>query len=81
MISHLYSKKMIEAKAVSQQKTFDAAKVFVQAEGILPAPESSHAIAVTIEEALIAKKENKKKVIVFNLSGHGYFDFNAYAMN
>jgi len=81
MISHLFNKKMIEAKAVSQERTFDAAKVFVQTEGILPAPESSHAIAVTIEEALKAKKENRKKVIVFNLSGHGYFDFNAYAMN
>jgi tryptophan synthase beta chain len=81
LISHLHDKKMIEAKAVSQEKVFDAAKVFIQTEGILPAPESSHAIAAVIEEALIAKKENKKKVIVFNLSGHGYFDFNAYAVN
>jgi len=77
----LYEQKMIEAQAVSQEKVFDAAKLFVQTEGILPAPESSHAIAAAIDEALIAKKENKKKVIVFNLSGHGFFDFNAYATN
>ena len=81
LVSHLYSKNLIKAKAYSQEKVFDAAKVFMQAEGILPAPESSHAICAAIEEALDAKARNEKKTILFNLSGHGFFDYNAYAMN
>jgi tryptophan synthase beta chain len=81
LVSHLYSKDLIEAKAYPQQKVFNAAKIFMQAEGILPAPESSHAICAAIEEALNAKTNNIKKTIVFNLSGHGFFDYNAYAMN
>ena len=72
---------MIEARAYSQPKVFDAAKVFFRTEGILPAPESSHAICAAIEEALEAKKNNTPKVIVFSLSGHGFFDYNAYALN
>ena len=52
--------------------------MFSKLEGIIPAPESSHAIAGAIKEALNAKKENKEKIIVFTLSGHGLFDLNAY---
>lgn len=81
LVSYFYDKKMIEARAYSQPKVFDAAKVFFRTEGILPAPESSHAICAAIEEALEAKKNNTPKVIVFSLSGHGFFDYNAYALN
>ncbi len=69
----------IEAKAVGQLATFEAGLMFARAEGIIPAPESSHAIRVAIEEALEAKREGAKRVIVFNLSGHGHFDMTAYA--
>ena len=78
LVSGLYANKLIEAVAVHQMDTFKAAKRFLQAEGTTPAPESSHAIAVAIDEALKAKKEGKKKVIVFNLSGNGYLDLGAY---
>jgi len=78
LVSALHANKLIEAVAVNQLATFEAAKMFLTTEGILPAPESAHAIRVAIEEALAAKKEGKKKVIVFNLSGHGYLDLGAY---
>lgn len=68
----------IEARAVQQTATFDAALQFARAEGIFPAPESSHAIRVAIDEALAAKESGEKKVIAFNLSGHGHFDMTAY---
>jgi tryptophan synthase beta chain len=68
----------IEARAVHQLATFEAAVQFTRAEGILPAPESAHAIRAAIDEALLCKKEGKKKVIAFNLSGHGHFDMTAY---
>ncbi len=74
----LVHEKLIEAVAVYQTKVFDAAIQFTRTEGLLPAPETSHAIAVAIEEALRAKAEGKEKVIVFNCSGHGYFDLGAY---
>ncbi|HOE11375.1 MAG TPA: TrpB-like pyridoxal phosphate-dependent enzyme [bacterium] len=74
----LVHEKLIEAVAVYQTKVFDAAIQFTRTEGFLPAPETSHAIAVAIEEALRAKEEGKEKVIVFNCSGHGYFDLGAY---
>ncbi|MCK5222840.1 MAG: TrpB-like pyridoxal-phosphate dependent enzyme, partial [Candidatus Aminicenantes bacterium] len=57
------------------------ANIFLRTEGILPAPEAAHAIAKVIEEAEKAKVENKEKVILFNLSGHGFFDINAYSKN
>jgi len=78
LISFLYHKKLIEAAAFSQKQCFRAAEIFAQAEGIIPAPESSHAIAQVISEAARAKKEGKKTVILFNLSGHGLLDLGAY---
>jgi len=74
----LYDQKLIDAIAVHQNACFEAATMFARTEGIIPAPESSHAIRAAIDEALKAKKENKKKVILFNLSGHGHFDMVAY---
>jgi len=68
----------IEARAVHQLPTFEAAVQFSRAEGIIPAPESAHAIRAAIDEALRCKIEGKKKVIAFNLSGHGHFDMAAY---
>jgi tryptophan synthase beta chain len=68
----------IEARSVHQGEAFAAAVAFARAEGILPAPESSHAIRVAMDEALAAKAAGEKRVIVFNLSGHGHFDLAAY---
>jgi tryptophan synthase beta chain len=68
----------IEARAVKQLATFEAAVQFSRAEGIIPAPESAHAIRVAMDEALECKKTGQKKVIAFNLSGHGHFDMMAY---
>ncbi len=77
-VSALYDAGYIDAVAVSQIGTFDAAVQFTKAEGILPAPESAHAIRVAIDEALDAKAKGEKRVILFNLSGHGHFDMTAY---
>ncbi len=68
----------IEARAVHQGRAFAAAVAFARAEGILPAPESAHAIRAAIDEATAAKATGEKKVILFNLSGHGHFDLAAY---
>lgn len=68
----------IEGRAVRQLATFEAAVQFSRAEGIIPAPESAHAIRVAIDEALECKTRGEKKVIAFNLSGHGHFDMGAY---
>jgi tryptophan synthase beta chain len=78
LISSLYDAGLIEAKAVHQLATFEAATLFAHTEGILPAPESAHAIRVAIDEALEAKAKGEKRVILFNLSGHGNFDLTAY---
>lgn len=77
-VSALVAHGDIEPRAVKQLETFRAAVMFSQAEGIIPAPESSHAIRAAIEEALICKQEGKSRVIAFNLSGHGHFDMAAY---
>jgi len=77
-ISALVENGDIEARAVNQLPTFEAAVQFVRAEGILPAPESAHAIRVALDEALACKESGEKKVIAFNLSGHGHFDMGAY---
>jgi tryptophan synthase beta chain len=69
---------LIEAVAVPQRATFEAAVRFTRAEGILPAPESAHAIRAVISEAEDAKARGEKRVILFNLSGHGHFDLGAY---
>jgi tryptophan synthase beta chain len=78
LVCKLYDEGVIEAVAVPQLATFEAAVQFARAEGILPAPESAHAIRVAIDEALQAKAEGKKRAILFNLSGHGHFDLSAY---
>lgn len=77
-LSSLYDAGLIEATAVRQTKVFEAALLFTQTEGILPAPESSHAICAAVDEALKAKETGEKRVILFNLSGHGHFDLAAY---
>lgn len=78
IISFLYHKKLIEAVAYEQKEVFEAAELFAQTEGIISAPESAHAIKQVLVEALKAKKEGKKKTILFNLSGHGLLDLGAY---
>ena len=78
LICFLYHKKLIEAAAYKQKEVFEAAELFAQTEGIIPAPESAHAVKHVIVEALKAKKEGKKKTILFNLSGHGLLDLGAY---
>lgn len=78
IVSQLLKDELIEAKAIKQLDTFEAGVLFAQTEGIIPAPESTHAIAVAIKEALEAKEEGKKRVILFNLSGHGLVDMSAY---
>jgi len=78
IVSQLLKDKLIEAVDIKQLDTFKAATLFAQSEGIVPAPESSHAIAAAIQQALIAKEEGKKKTILFNLSGHGLIDMTAY---
>lgn len=79
ILSELYDQGVFEAHAYEQTQVFEAAEIFAKAEGILPAPESSHAIRAAIDEALKCKETGEEKVIVFNLSGTGYFDLYAYA--
>jgi tryptophan synthase beta chain len=78
LVCKLYDEGVIEAVAVPQLATFQAALQFARAEAIIPAPESAHAIRVAIDEALRCKKEGKRQTILFNLSGHGHFDLGAY---
>ena len=78
LISHLVREKHIEPVSYKQLAVYDSGKIFARAEGIIPAPESNHAIHATVVEALKAKEEGKKKTILFNLSGHGHFDMAAY---
>src|SRR6266542_1657783 len=78
LICKLYDEGIIEARAVPQIATFQAALQFARAEGILPAPEAAHAVRGVIDEALQCKQEGKRKTIVFNLCGHGYLDLSAY---
>jgi tryptophan synthase beta chain len=77
-LSQLVHEKVIDAVAYHQTTCFDAAVQFTRAEGIIPAPETSHAIRAAIDEALRAKEAGEKRVILFNLSGHGHFDMAAY---
>lgn len=77
-LSALYDAGEIEAVAVGQVETFEAAVTFARAEGILAAPESAHALRVAMDEALRCREEASQEVIVFNLSGHGHFDLSAY---
>ena len=78
LICKLYDEGAIEARAVPQLATFEAAILFARAEGILPAPEAAHAVRGAIDEALRARKEGRRKTIVFNLCGHGFLDLSAY---
>lgn len=77
-LSQLYDDGLIEATTVKQTEVFEAAETFARVEGILPAPESSHAIRVAIDEALKCKETGEEKTIVFGLTGTGYFDMYAY---
>jgi len=78
LISQLAAEGIIEARAVHQRSVFEAAVQFAKTEGILPAPEPSHAIRVVIDEALKCKESGKGRSILFNLCGHGHFDLTAY---
>ncbi len=78
LLSHAYDLGLIEAVSVRQTKVFEAAQLFVQTEGIVPAPESAHAILAAIDEALAAKAEGVPRNILFNLTGHGHLDLASY---
>ncbi|GAB6040600.1 TrpB-like pyridoxal phosphate-dependent enzyme [Endothiovibrio diazotrophicus] len=78
LVSQLYNEQLIEAVAVKQNATFEAGVLFAQHEGIIPAPESNHAIAACIDEARRCKESGEAKTLFFNLSGHGHFDMGAY---
>jgi tryptophan synthase beta chain len=78
LVSKLVDDGFVKAIAVGQVATFDAGVQFARSEGIIPAPESNHAVRAAIDEALEAKEEGKSRVILFNLSGHGHFDLAAY---
>jgi tryptophan synthase beta chain len=78
IVSQLYADKVIDAVAYRQTEVFKAAVTFARSEGIVPAPESSHAIKCVIDKALECRKTGEKKTILFNLSGHGHFDMGAY---
>ena len=78
ILSELYDEGLIEATSVEQTAVFEAAERFARVEGILPAPESSHAIRVAIDEALKCKETGEAKTILFGLTGTGYFDMMAY---
>jgi tryptophan synthase beta chain len=79
LICQLYHDGLIEAKAYGQTAVFEAALEFARQEGIIPAPETAHAMRAVIDEAVAAREEGKEKTIFFNLSGHGNFDLQAYA--
>ena len=78
VVSELYDQGLLTARSVEQTAVFQAAQTFARVEGILPAPESSHAIKVAIDEALKCKENGEAKNIVFGLTGTGYFDMVAY---
>jgi tryptophan synthase beta chain len=81
LVSHLAAMGQVRPRAYSQEKVFVAAKTFFTCEGILPAPESAHAVAAVIDEALKARDSKREPVILFNLSGHGFLDISAYETN
>ena len=78
ILSQLYHDGLMEARAVEQTSVFEAAQLFARTEGILPAPESSHAIRGAIDEALKCKETGEEKTIILGLTGTGYFDLKAY---
>ena len=77
-ISVLAQEKKISTLAVNQVDAFDAAKIFIRSEGIIPAPESAHAIKAVVDDARACAKTNEAKTILFALTGHGFFDMSAY---
>jgi tryptophan synthase beta chain len=77
-VSHLLKLGLIEASAVPQTQVFESAVTFARTEGIIPAPESAHAIKAVMDEAIAAREAGQKRVILFNLSGHGMLDLSAY---
>jgi tryptophan synthase beta chain len=78
MVSHALKLGLIEAAAFHQTNVFESATLFARTEGLVPAPESAHAIAAVAEEAIRAREENRPRVLLFNLSGHGLLDLSAY---
>jgi tryptophan synthase beta chain len=78
LLSQLVNDGLVEVTAYHQLEVFDAATDFAKSEGIIPAPEPAHAIKAVIDESIKAREEGKERVILFNLSGHGYFDMSAY---
>ena len=80
IVSALYDQKIIEAQAYHQTEVFEAAMLFAQTEGHVPAPETAHAIKSVIEEAKKCKQTGEEKVILFNASGHGHFDLSSYEL-
>ncbi len=78
LVSQLYHEKLIEAVAIPQLASFEAGVMFARAEGIIPAPESCHAIRACLDEAMRCKQSGEPKVLFFNLSGHGHFDMASY---
>jgi tryptophan synthase beta chain len=78
LVSKLVDDGIVEARSVGQVTTFEAGVQFARAEGIVPAPESNHAVRAAIDEAIAAREEGRGRVILFNLSGHGHFDLAAY---
>ena len=78
LLSQLYEDKLMEATTVKQTEVFAAAELFARVESTLPAPESSHAIKVAIDEALKCKETGEEKTILFGLTGTGYFDMMSY---
>jgi tryptophan synthase beta chain len=79
LLSHLKNLGLVEAVALRQKACFEAGLMFARCEGIVPAPEANHAIRAAIDEALKCKQEGTARTILFNLSGNGYFDMQAYA--
>jgi len=78
LVSHLLELGLIEATAVKQRAAFESAVLFARTEGILPAPEATHALRVAVDEALAAREAGEERTILFGLSGHGHFDLSAY---
>lgn len=78
LVSQLYHEGLLEAISVPQIATFEAGVMFAKAQGIIPAPESNHAIRATIDEALRCKESGEAKTLLFTLSGHGHFDMASY---
>jgi len=79
LVSHLKELGLIEARAYRQNPCFEAGVLFARTEGIVPAPEATHAVKGAIDEAIKARGEGRSPTILFNLCGHGHFDMQAYA--